>query len=83
MPSTPFCETSSTLTLCSGSIAGPGIQSVGTASVTGLRGEGELRLTALLQGAELRKAKGDGQISAGGKCHGVWFQRRARNYLPT
>lgn len=62
--------------------AGSGIWSVGTASVTGLRGEGKLRLTAVLQGAEVRKAESEGQIAARVKCHGVWFQPRDRNYLP-
>ena len=61
---TPFWETGSTLTLCSGSGAGSGIQSVGTASVTGLRGEGERRWTAVLQGAEVRKAEAEAQIAA-------------------
>lgn len=82
MGSNPFWETGSTLTPCSGSGAHSGTWSVGTASVTGLRGEGELRMTAVLWGAEVRKAKGEGQIAAGAKCHGVWFQPKARNYLP-
>lgn len=65
MGSTPFWETGSTLTPCSQPGAGSGIQSVGTALVTELRGEGELRLTAALLGAEVTKAKGEGQIAAG------------------
>lgn len=61
----PFWETGSALTPCTESGAGSGIQSVGTALVTGLRGEGELRLTAAWRGAEVRKAKGEGQIAVG------------------
>lgn len=76
MGSSPFWETGSTLTPCSGSRASSGISSGGTASITGLR------LTAVLQGAEVRKAKDEGQIAAGVKCHSVWFQPKARNYLP-
>lgn len=80
MGSTPFWETGSTLTPCSESGAGSGIQSVGTALVTGLRGEGEPRLTAALLGAEVRKAKGEGQIAAGASVMVSGFNQA--NYLP-
>lgn len=63
----PFWETGSKLTLCTESGAGSGIQSVGTALVIGLRGEGEPRLTAALRGTEVRKAKGGGQIAVGAR----------------
>lgn len=33
----------------------------------------------MLQGAELRKARREGQIAAEVKCHGVWFQARVSN----
>lgn len=80
MGSAPFWETGSTLTPCSESGAGSGIQSVGTALVTGLRGEGELRLTAALLGAEVRKAKGEGQIAAGASVTVSGFSQAS--YLP-
>lgn len=72
MGPTPFWETGSTLTPCCQPGAGSGIQSVGTALVvTGLRGEGELRLTAALLGAEVTKAKGEGQTAAGASRYPV------------
>lgn len=80
MGSAPFWETGSALTPCTESGAGSGIQGVGTALVTGLRGEGELRLTAALLRAEGRKAKGEGQIASGASIMGSGFNQA--NYLP-